>query len=63
MTPPKRQWVDVNYVVDATGLSKFTIYKLVRLGQIPAVHTGLHGRTVRFEAAAIDKWMQSKASA
>ena len=36
-------------------LNKLTIYKRVRLGEIPAVRVG---RAVRFKKSIIDKWLE-----
>lgn len=60
---PKRQWVGVGYVAEATGFSRYKCYELARQGIIPSFRPNPNSRTIRFDPAAIDKWMQSRTQA
>ena len=45
----------VKELADYLRLNELTIYKKVRLGEIPAVKVG---RTLRFKKDIIDKWLE-----
>lgn len=60
---PKRQWVGVEYVAEATGFSKYKCYQLARQGIIPSFHPNPESRTIRFDPVAVDRWMQQRATA
>ncbi len=62
VVPLKRRWVTVAYVQELTGFARPTIYKMAREGRIPAQRIG---RSVRFDATEIDRWISKapKASA
>jgi excisionase family DNA binding protein len=45
---------DLPWLIEYTGLSKDTIYKLVKEGRIPVTRID---RRLRFDIVAIDKWI------
>lgn len=62
VTPIRRRMETVTYVMALTGYSRPAIYKMAREGRIPAIR---HGRSVRFDPDALDRWLTKlpKASA
>ena len=46
---------DLSWLVQYTGLSKDTIYKLVKEGRIPVTRID---RRLRFDIVEIDKWIK-----
>lgn len=48
------QLVSIAAIADRTGFARPTLYRMAREGRIPAVRVG---RSIRFDVAAIDKWL------
>lgn len=62
VSPRRRQPIRLNAVKERTGLSRTTIYRLIKRAYFPAPHK-LSERITVWDQAEIDEWMSARMSA
>jgi excisionase family DNA binding protein len=55
-TPASPGWLTVHEIADALRVSPMTVYRLVRAGDLPAVHIG---RSVRIRSRVLSDYLQA----
>ncbi len=58
-TRPSRRALRVSKVLEKTGLSRTTLYRLLKIGQFPRSHK-LSERVAVFDEGDIDAWLAQK---
>lgn len=58
-TPPSRKALRLPFVIEKSGLSRASIYRLVKEGKFPAPFK-LSERASAWDAQAIDQWLESR---
>jgi excisionase family DNA binding protein len=54
---PEVRFVTVNEVAEALRVSRMTVYRLIKQGELPAVRVGSR---YRVSAGAVDRYLQSR---
>jgi excisionase family DNA binding protein len=58
-TAPDDALLDVDEVGRRLGVSRQTVYRLVRVGDLPAIQLAGEGTSLRFDAGALQQWLDA----